>query len=580
MAQSRWVPARVVRILFERGVLLGLAVLALYLWIAPAHVIDGDNAEFCTLGALGGAAHPPGYPLFVLYLRATSWLPGGPAHAASLATALLGAVSIVILHAACRAWGARPLAATLACAIYAGAPVVMSIYTEAEVFALNGVIVGGVVWLAAAGGPLRGAWRAFALGLVAGLGLANQLTCVFVAPIGILGVVRAAREARPRVIALAALGLVLGLVPYLYLLIAPVHEASWGDLHGLGDVVHMFLRLDYGGPTNLATARADVPALTSLGALAYTVGRTWLVVPALAGIAALVARIARPGDGEHETRWAWALLAASIAIAGPLLVSRFNIAPEGPGRWVVDRFHLLPSLLLALPVADALDRALSRAPQIEARGALAHVVAVIVFVAVAAPALPHVARMHAPAVEYQAKNLLASLPDRAVLIGGDDDVGGGVFYEQLVMHERPDVSYLHAPLFGLPWYRARLYAQGFASDGLIDDAMQKGRAVFIQATLKDAIAAFPHYRYGIVMRLLPRGTEPPPVEQVAAINEALYSTFELPYARPGEGDEWAAAVHTRYARAWQVIAAELEAAGKHAQAEHAAELAREIGPEP
>ncbi|MGE5183840.1 MAG: protein O-mannosyl-transferase family, partial [Acidobacteriota bacterium] len=163
--------SRLVRILFERGGLLGLAVAALYLAIAPAHVIDGDNAEFCTLGALGGAGHPPGYPLFVLWLRAMSWLPGAsPAHTAALATALLGALSIVVLHAACRAWGARPLAATLACAIYAGAPVVIAIYTEAEVFALNGVIVGGVLLLAARGGPLRGTWRAGALGLVAGLG--------------------------------------------------------------------------------------------------------------------------------------------------------------------------------------------------------------------------------------------------------------------------------------------------------------------------------------------------------------------------------------------------------------------------
>ncbi|MGE5181629.1 MAG: hypothetical protein ACM31C_06190, partial [Acidobacteriota bacterium] len=419
-----------------------------------------------------------------------------------------------------------------------------------------------------------------ALGLVAGLGLANQLTCALAAPVGVLGAIRGAREARRPALAIAAAlgGLALGLVPYLYLLVAPVHEATWGDLHGVRDLVHMFLRLDYGGPTNLATDRAGVPALTSLGALADTFGRTWLWLPALAGLAALALRIARGGDDTHEPRWGWAVLAASAVIAGPVLALRFNIAPEGPGKWVVDRFHLLPSLLVAPAVADAFDRLIARVPQLERRAS--HVLAVLAFVAIAAAALPHVARVHVPAVEMQARNLLKSLPPDAVVIGIDDDVAGGVFYEQLVLGERKDVAYMHAALFGLPWYRARLVARGFAMDGVIDDLLAHGRPVFVQPAVKDAVAAFPHYRYGILMRLLPRGTRPPSLDEVVAMNEQLYATFEIPYARPGAGDEWPAAVHDRYARTWRALAAQLEAAGEHDRAARAAELAREIGPEP
>lgn len=96
------------KIAFDRGGLLALVVLVVYLWLAPSYIVDGDNAEFSTLGVTGGAAHPPGYPLYVLYLRAMSWLPGtSGAHTAALATAILGAASVLILHAACRAWGAR-----------------------------------------------------------------------------------------------------------------------------------------------------------------------------------------------------------------------------------------------------------------------------------------------------------------------------------------------------------------------------------------------------------------------------------------------------------------------------------------
>src|SRR3984885_10125631 len=167
---------RFARIALDRGGLIALATLVLYVWIAPAHIVDGDNAQFATLGALGGAAHPSGYPLYVLWLRATAWLPGATAaHTAAIATAILGAAQMLVLHAACRAWGARATAATFAVAVFAGAPVVLGIYTEAEVFALNGLVVAAVLWLAAAEGPLRGVWRALALGLVAGLGISDHL---------------------------------------------------------------------------------------------------------------------------------------------------------------------------------------------------------------------------------------------------------------------------------------------------------------------------------------------------------------------------------------------------------------------
>ena len=94
---------RLANIALERGGLLGLCCLAAYAWAAPSHVIDGDNAELSTLSATGGAAHPSGYPLYVLWLRAWSWLfCGTVAHRAALATAILGVLAVLALRAACR----------------------------------------------------------------------------------------------------------------------------------------------------------------------------------------------------------------------------------------------------------------------------------------------------------------------------------------------------------------------------------------------------------------------------------------------------------------------------------------------
>src|SRR5262249_15743297 len=58
----------------ERSWWFGLFATAVYAAFASPYVVAPDNAEFATLGALGGVAHPSGYPLYVLWLRAWSWL--------------------------------------------------------------------------------------------------------------------------------------------------------------------------------------------------------------------------------------------------------------------------------------------------------------------------------------------------------------------------------------------------------------------------------------------------------------------------------------------------------------------------
>jgi hypothetical protein len=211
---------------------------------------------------------------------------------------------------------------------------------------------------------------------------------------------------------------------------------------------------------------------------------------------------------------------------------------------------------------------------------LGQIAAVFGFAAIASAALPHLLAVHAPAVERQVVGMLRALPPNAVVIADDDDIGAGMFYAQLALGERPDVDYLHAPLFGLPWYRARVAARGFALDGLIDDAFAHGRPVFVQPTEHDTIAALPHYRFGIFARVLPRGTTLPSLDDIVAQNQAVFASLQLDYPRPGPDDEWPAAVHERYAAAWRQLAEQLAAVGERDAAAQAAEVARELGPRP
>src|SRR6185437_1390 len=94
--------------------------------------------EFATLFAQGGVAHPSGYPLYVLYLRALRWMPGAtPALASARATALLGVPALALVYAACRAWGASRGASTVAMALLGTSRIACEQFTQAEVFGLN-----------------------------------------------------------------------------------------------------------------------------------------------------------------------------------------------------------------------------------------------------------------------------------------------------------------------------------------------------------------------------------------------------------------------------------------------------------
>lgn len=584
---------------FDAGGLVVLATLALYIWIAPRHIVDGDNSEFVTIGTLGGVPHPSGYPSYVLWLRLTSWLPGeNGAHTTAVATAILGAATILVLHAACRAWGARPLAATFAVTMYAAAPVVMRIFTEAEVFALNGLVVATILWLSARSGPLRGPWRVAVLGVVAGLGLSNHLTCVMIAPVGILGVVRGIREAsHPRsvcvLIAIIALG--VGLLPYGYFLIAPETPISWRHVAGVGDLIHHFLRLDYGVGT-LSPNRAPVPVIDSLKALIQMLGRTWLWGPLLAGLAMLVWRAvgrdrAPPNVGERfESRGAWSLLAASFVLAGPLLVSRFNIPPAGIGLMLCHRFHLLPAMLLAIPVAAALDFSgtwiARRFPaHTKSSHALGQALAVVTLVVLASRSLPK----HSPAVERAVQNMLRPLPHGAVVIVSEDDLYFGSAYVSLVRGERSDVTVIsHGQLLN-PEYRGRLHERRgivmltpgdkMPSLRIADDVLARQQPMFVDGGLVNILSTFPSYPYGTLFRVLPRGATRPPIEEVFELNKEIYETFDLRYAAPSADDHYATHAHKRYARIWWIIARALAANGQQHDARVASEMANTLSPQ-
>ena len=578
------------KLAFERGGLVILVIAGVYAALTPTYIVDGENAEFSTLSVLGGAAHPSGYPLYVLWLRVWAWLPGASAaHTAGLATALLGVAACAVLHAACRAWGARPLAASLATAMFAAAPVVLRLHTEAEVFAMNNLVLALVLWLAAERGPVRGTARAVLLALVAGLGLCNHLTCALIAPVGILGVVRGVREAAaaPRAIALAVAALLAGLAPYAYLLVAPSTPISWGQAGSLGDMIAFITRRDYGGPFAFAAEPGTtIDVVANLGAFVRTLGRGWLWLPGLLGVGVLGLHCVRAPDGG-EPRRGWQLLAVSWLVAGPILVARFNIAPEGLGLLVCQRFYLVPLLLLAVPVALGLERVLAAVDR-QVPDALGAAMATALFVALAGVALPQHRAIASRSVEAGTLNLLRSLPPNAVVISRTD-LRSAADYAQSVLGVRPDVVLVAWRMVPLRWYRDRLAARGVTFDAsaggdaplsltVAEAVLATGRPLFVDLALGNVLQSYTTYPHGIVFRVLPHGATQLSLDEIVALNKELYAAFDLDYPHPGPDDGHPVGIHDKYAATWAILAKALADTGRAREAHDAAELARELAP--
>jgi hypothetical protein len=535
---------------------LFLVIGAAYFGAAARPVLGGDNGEFATLFATGGVAHPTGYPSYVLWLRALRWLPAAtPAHGAALATALAGLFAAMMLYAACRAWGATAGATSVVIATHALSSHAWIASTHAEVFALNALLAAGILFGVATErvtGERRLAW----LALLAGLGLAHHMSIVFLAPVGLWGVARALSEAerRPRAIGLGIGALALGLLPYAYVVWAsrsPEGRVIWGDARDLHGLLAHVLRKEY-GTTTLATGPREVDRLGQQLLLARSLLLGLLGLPLLA-LAAVRAR--RP-------RGRTLALLATLLLTGPAFVGLFNLSVRGLDRAIVERFHLLPQVVLCVLVAPALD-AVARG-RLE-RPAVATLSAVAFGGASGALSLEELARHHDGGVERWVRDSLVAAPSGAVVLGAGDHRFGAFLYAQRALGLRPDVTYVDLNVARNAWYRAQLGARlGVTLVGprngtlstveLAQQLLATGRPVLLTHFATDAIPrALPTYPIGTLIRVLPADAVAPPPRALEAENEAVFARMSPPGGLSAP-DSWAGDLQASYARPWSALA--------------------------
>jgi Protein of unknown function (DUF2723) len=565
--------------------------LSFYFATSSIHLVGGDNPEFVTLFVSGGVAHPPGYPLYSILLRLSTWMPGGPVLGSSRVSAVIGALSVVALARACRAWRASTTASLVAAAFYALSPLAWRLATEAEVFALHALLASLILWVAAPGLAIVPERRVVLLAGLAGLGLANNPSIALLAPIGLLSTSRALlmSKRRLRVCLLAIVAFGAGLVPYLYCYMvgrSPQGRYVWGEPGTWRGLLRHMTRADF-GTFSLAANDQAPRALSNVVLFFEQAASHTLVVPLMVGFLGfwrMFARSALPPtnaaamkSGKHATL----ALLATWALAGPGFAALLNLGPEGLAAAVVERFRLLPEVVFTVGVAWGLDAWVG----FRAGRTITIIVAVVIIGAVGAlHSWPQVRAEHTKNLELYTENTEKSAPQHAVILGtGDYRLFSFMYFDATGL--RPDLTYIDPHLVGYDWYRDRASRQlgarippgssSAATVALIDLALALDRPVLItDIFLPEILQIFPSYPTGTLIRLLPRGARPPPPESVESENVRVFATFERSDIVTID-DEWAASVLPMYMRPWVALSRMFERQGDKERARVNMERAEE-----
>jgi lipoprotein signal peptidase len=437
------------------AVLAFFGPLALYAFTAACTVQGGDAAEFGLIGLMGGVPHPPGYPVYAVIARLFGLLPINPPFLRiSLASALCGAAAVFVVQRVGWRLTRNPWAAFGAAMAFALAPLHWRLSGIPEVFSLHALLVAlamlFTIRLVTAAKEERPR-EAIALGLIAGLGLANHLTMVLAAPLFLGSLVHVfkndGRQAGLRVLGLMTAATLVGLLPY-FLLVPWAHADAekaliWGKTGTLRGLIHHVLRREYGTFSLHADKR-----LESVFGTAYIVramkalveGYAYLFFLAgLVGVAVVV----------RARKAAGIVLLLCLFLAGVVFPSLITFPENYVTIEVAERFFIMPLVLFAPFVAWGLAAAFQR------YASLRFVLPVALVLGGAAGW--HQASWRRDTILHQyVSAIVQNVPPNAVIIGQGDSLLTAMEWRRIVLGVRPDVQYVDPFTLRGSWYYERV----------------------------------------------------------------------------------------------------------------------------
>ena len=397
-------------------------LVVLYLSGVATTLQGNDHGEWVHIMAHGGTAHPPGYPLYTLLLRAWNAVAFGldPVLRANVLSVLIMATAMTVLARALEERNGHPFTTRIATVCVALSPAAWRMAGVAEIsalLALNAAVLLWAIHYVENEEELHPGHGAL-LGAVLGVGVVHHHGLVVMLPLVGWHVVRVHWHAPRRVWAGALLaGAVSG---------TAVVAAVWGAclawpaddraqhfvaLGSVNDVWNCILRREYG--TFSASAQSG----------------GWLVAPALASLWAVVRAfhlLIPLGLAALQVKRGWPIFLC-VLLAGPALQGAFTMV-DAQGHLSAapvdlrQKFYVLPVLLFAVMAHDALASLAYQLPRLR-RTVFIRAQAGILFMGMAVgilAALPQSSWRGQDAVERTLRVAVRHAPPGAVVVAGGD----------------------------------------------------------------------------------------------------------------------------------------------------------------
>ncbi len=431
------------------GVTVVVATFAVYLLTLAPDIYSLDSPELAAAAHQLGIAHAPGYPLYTMigWLFSHLFPIGTVAFRLNLLSAVFGVGACTAVYALALRVTPRPVVAAAAALALAFSYFFWLDALAAEVYTLDAMLFAVVLLAAYTWRAQPSASRAALVGLALGLACANRTTSILYLPALLaFAWMSAASDPKayagrdpktyaagrdPKTYAAAGLGLVAGLLTYLYLPLRSAAGVEVGpgtyrldgtllvdNLASLGGFWHHVSAAAFRGE---AFAYGPVDALAEAGQFVAWLAGSFLVV----GLGLGAAGIAR----QWQTDRALLVLVAGAALPVTLFFINYGAIDK--------RFMFLPayvawSLWIAVGIDWMLDIAQVPVASWWALSALALPLLALII------NWPLVTQHGQRAVRVEAQQFLGQVAPRAVVFGRFTDVAP-MQYLQQVEGQRPDV---------------------------------------------------------------------------------------------------------------------------------------------
>jgi len=412
----------------------------------------GDGAELVTNSYLLGINHPPGYPLYSLIGHIFISLPlGNIPFRMNFMSCLFSSLSSVLLFLTGYLLFKNKISAVIMALCYSFSYTFWKLSLCTEVFILNvflalSTIFILILWRDMVTDGRKADYLLYIFSFFCGLGLSHHHTIVLLFPAFFyLIIVTEGKNLSCKKILFSFVFLLSGLLPYFYIpLRAGSSPMNWGaiDMDGF---IGLITRRGYGSLSlNVSGSNSSFISNFIYNMKVYLVSLyrqfSPLIVPLF--FSGLFVSF-------KKKRIFFFFFILIFIFSGPFFLALANPSSEEGWKWLIERFYLLSFISLTVFTGFSFDSVKMRFSPVYYFLLLFPLIPIIYN-------YPRVNNSNNYIYYDYSKNLLNSLPEKAILICRSDLCGMGVMYFQKVEGFRRDVRVLQYGLLCSQWYNKQM----------------------------------------------------------------------------------------------------------------------------